>query len=286
MNKNNPTLSFVKDLYTIWITERPTTFAAALAYYGIFSFAPIIFIVFTIAGIFINTQDLVYKLTKWVSNTMGSEAAQFVQDSITALSQKTSGGTTITTIIGFLVLFFAASMMFFQIQYALNTLWLVPKGSKKTVFALVRGRLMAWLMLLGLAILVILAGIGNIIISLFRTTLNLETSITYGSMVLFIGLLIISVTLIFKVLPDARIAWRDAWIGGFVTAVLIALGFVFLKIYWSFSKINSALDAAGAVAVFLFTFYIIAQLFLFGAVFTRVYANRYGSKILPATPAE
>ena len=281
MSKSESVVKFLKELYNIWITERPSTLAAALAYYSLFSFAPVIFIAFSIASFFIDVQALVGEIIKRVENTLGAEAAQYIQETVLSISQTATGGSTLTTLIGYVALIFAASMLFFQLQYALNMIWKVPVAEKQGTLALIKGRFMAFLMVIGLGFLMIVAAVGNIIVSFLQTYIDLGSPVSFITIIAFIGLMTISIALVYKYLPDADIAWGDVGVGSIVTAVLIALGGWLLGIYFTYSNSTSALAVAGAVAVLLIAFYIFAQIFLFGAVFTRVYASMFGSKIVP-----
>jgi membrane protein len=140
---------------------------------------------------------------------------------------------------------------------------------------------MAFLIVIGIGLLMIIATVTNIIVSFLQTYIDLGSPVSFITIIAFIGLMTISIALIYKYLPDVDIAWGDVGVGSIVTAVLMALGGWLLGIYFTYSNITSAVAVAGAVAVLLIAFYIFAQIFLFGAVFTRVYASMFGSKIVP-----
>ena len=156
---------------------------------------------------------------------------------------------------------FAASMMFFQLQLALNTIWKVPPAEKRGMLALIRGHLLAFLMVLGLALLVFLAAFANLIISLIQSYKFFSNSVPTTGILIFIGLLTVACAPIYKILPQVEIAWRDVWIGSIVTTLLITLGSWLLGIYFRFTNFSSALDTVGAMAIFLVAFYIYAQNF-------------------------
>ena len=281
MRTKDRILNFVKAIYKIWVNERPTTLAAALAYYSLFSFAPAIFIALTIVGIFLNEQEVVARFLVKIEQTFGSEMATFIQDSVLSVSQSTSESSTLISIIGFIALFLAASMLFFQLQYALNTIWEVPPPKQGATFSLIKNRLLAFAMVIGIGILMIAATMFSIISSSFASLLRLDIMTQLLNACGAIALLTISLALIYKILPEVEIRWRDVWIGSAVTAILIVVGVRLLGLYLSSTRFTSALEAAGTVAVLLITFYILAQIFLFGAVFTRVYASIFGTKITP-----
>lgn len=278
-------LSFGKELYRIWITERPTQFAAALAYYAIFSFVPVIYIAFTLADLFVTRLSVAEQFYAQVTNLLGDELAYFVRDAVTSLALRTTGGTTLTSLIGFVALAFSASLMFLQLQYTLNTIWQVPPPSRGQTRAYVRDRLLSFLIVLGIALLLIVAAVFDLMISILGAYVDFRGPVPIVSFFAFAGLATLSLALIYKVLPNARVVWRDVWVGAAVTAVLVTAGVYLLGFYLGASRFGSALEAAGAVAFFLMAFYFLGQIFVFGAVFTRVYASRFGSGILPREEA-
>lgn len=272
---------FVKEIYGIWITERPTQFAAALAYYAIFSFVPVIYIALTVASLFLGqlleTEDLSAKVT----NLLGAELSSALQDAVISLGERTMSGTTLTSVIAFLILAFTASLIFFQLQHALNSLWQVPPPKRGATLAFVRNRLLAFAMVLGVVLFMILAAVVSAAISIISSFVSLGLVVTLVNLVAFTALLALSFALIFKFLPNAVVAWRDVWLGAGVAAVLIMIGVQLFSLYLGASRLSSALEAAGAVAIFLMAFYYMGQIFVLGALFIRVYASMFGSGIVP-----
>jgi membrane protein len=274
-------LAFVKEIYRIWITERPAQFAAALAYYSLFSFVPVIYVAYAVADLLLGRLSTAEMLYAEVSNLFGEQVAQALQEAMIALAEKTAGGTTLTSLIGFVVLVFAASMVFFQLQHALNTIWQVPPPSRDETRAYVKNRLLALVMVLGVGLLVMAATVVGMVVSFVTSRLGLGGPLPVFSLVAFTGLVALAFALVFKLLPNAKVAWRDVWAGAAVTALLVTIGIYVVQLYLSASRLSSALDAAGSAAVFLMGFYFFGQIVVFGAVFTRVYASMFGSKILP-----
>lgn len=278
-------MAFLREIYLIWITERPAQFAASLAYYGIFAFVPIIFIGLTIAGVLIDEVSAADQLLGQVSNTLGADAAGMLEDSLARLSQERSRGTVLASVISFLALLSAASLMFFQLQFTLNSIWRMPTPEGGQTSSYVRKRLMAFAMVFGVGLFLLAATLVNLAVGALGSLLGLDATAVGITFLTNVGLATVALALIYKVLPDAEVTWRDVWIGSGLTAVIIALGLSLVRIYLSRSSAGSALEAAGAVAVFLLTFYFVGQIFVFGAVFTRVYASIYGSKIIPRASA-
>ena len=272
---------FLKEIYGIWISERPTQFAAALAYYAIFSFVPVIYIAFTITELVIERLSVEEQFYAQVSNLLGAEVAQALQEAVTGLAQRTGGDTTLTTVIGFVALAFTASLAFFQLQHTLNTLWKVPPPRRGQTRAYILNRLLALAMVLGVALLLIVAAVANLLVSLVNARVQWGGFVSTANFVGLAGLAALTFALIYKVLPNAKVAWRHVWVGAGVAALLLTVGLSLVKLYLSAGRFSSALEAAGAAAVFLMAFYYLGQIFVLGAVVIRVFASMSGSKIVP-----
>lgn len=273
---------FFSEVYAIWINERPNQLAAALAYYGMFSFAPVIFISFTIAGLFIHQIDFANQLYLRLEFVFGPETAAQIQDLVLTVSETSQGSSFLVSLISFLALFFAASGLFFQVQFALNTIWRVPPPQKGGTQAFIRKRAFSFVMVIGVGLLLIVATMVNVVLAWFGSFLEtylglgrVNLLLTFGATV---GLMMLSFALLYKILPDARVAWRDVWLGALSASLLVMLAGGVAAIYFRTGLGGSAFAAAGAFAVLLIAIYYIAQIFLLGAVITRVYANLYGSR--------
>ena len=274
--------NFILEVYAIWISERPSQLAAALAYYGMFAFAPVIYIGFTIAGIFIDQFVVAGQLYNQLQSILGQEAAVQVRDLVQAISNTNSGGTFLVSLISFLALYFAASGLFFQIQYALNVIWRVPPPKRGHTQAFIRKRLLSFVMVIGVGLLLVLMALVNLILAWFGSLLS--RLIGSGTIPLVLawaaslGLIALSFVLLYKLLPDVRIAWRDTLPGALVAALLVMIAGAIATLYFRSGSVGSAFEAAGAFAVLLLAIFYIAQIFLLGAVITRVYATLHGSR--------
>jgi membrane protein len=258
MNKSPTFLGFVKELYRIWVAERPGQLAAALAYYGVFAFAPVIFIAFAVAGVFIDNLAMSHKVFEQIGNVLGPEAAQLLQDNVETISQTTSGGSPLISL---------------------------PPPAKGETLVLIRQRLFSFVMAIGVGLLLVLATLVNVLLAWFGSFMPIEPSVPISNLIAFVGLVTLSFALIYKVLPDVDIAC-DVWIGAAVTALLVTLGGLLVGLFVGNGRIGSALEAAGTFAVILIGIYYAAQIFMFGAVLTRVYASMFGSKAVSAERQE
>ena len=251
----NKLVLFLKEIYGIWISERPTQFAAALAYYSIFSLVPVIYITFTITELVIERLSVAETFYTRIANLLGAEIAQALQEAVTGLAEKTAGDTTLTTIIGFVALVFTASMTFVQLQRTLNTIWKVPPPSRGQNRAYVLNRLLAFAMVLGVALLFIVAAAANTLISLVNSQVQWGGFVSITNFFGLAALAALTFALLYKVLPNAKVAWRHVWVGAGLAALLLTAGLSLVKLYLSASRFSSALEAAGAAAVFLMAFY-------------------------------
>ncbi|MFC2046071.1 YihY/virulence factor BrkB family protein [Chloroflexota bacterium] len=270
--------SFMTDLYSTWSADKPSRLAAALAYYGMFSIAPMLYIALTVAGIFVNEAAVTDRLFEQFARNLGPEMSQYLQDIVVGASQSSSGGSVLASLISFGALLYAATGLFSHLQYTLNTIWDVPPASYAGTVALIKNRLLAFVMVLGVALLFVVAAFASVVISILGSWLEWASYVPLATHGVLVGLLAVSFALIYKVVPDTDIAWRDVWLGAVVTALLFAAGRWVIGFYLRHSSVTSAFQAAGALAVLLIAMYYLVQIFLFGAVFTKVYASRAGSR--------
>ncbi len=278
MNKKPSVIDFLKELYNIWVVERPVVLAAALAYYSMFSFAPVIYIAFTVAGFFIDSLLLDSHVIDRLERVLSPELIEYIQNMVDQVGEKATGSNWLLSLIGIIALLYAASGLFFQLQNALNTIWNAPPPQNGGTSNFIRQRLFSFLMVLGVGLLLIVVTLVSLIISILRSILPVSGNLQLGSLIAFIGIVTLSFALLYKILPDIKVAWRDVWLGAGLAAFLVTIGGFLLGWYVSNSGVSSALAAAGTFAVILVAFYYMAQIFLFGALFGRVYTYMYGSK--------
>jgi len=269
--------AFVKELYQIWIGERPSQLGAGCAYYAMFSAAPVIYIAIYIGGIFLDELAIAERFYAQISQVMGGETAAFLEQMVENVAIDTSSGTPINTIVSVVALILAASSIFFYLQYVLNAVWKVPPPKRGATGSMVGNKLITFVLVIGVGLLLVVAAAMNILLTLIANFFDIG-NLMVANFAAMLALGTLAIAIIFKVLPNIKITWRDVWVGALVTALLLAIGGWGLGIYLANSSITSAFSAAGTVAVFLISVFFFAQLFLFGAVFTRVYATIFGSK--------
>lgn len=265
-----------------WNSHNAPQIGAALAYYTVFSMAPILIIAIAVAGAVFGAETARAQVSLELQGLLGETGAKAIEEMLASTRQQGSG--VLATLIGLATFFIGATGLFANLQDALNLIWDAPPPTKKPVFTLIRSRFLSFamvlvigfLLLVSLVISAVLSGLqdsflgGILATPVIAQTINISISIVVTA-VLF--------ALIYKVLPDVKIAWKDVAVGAGVTALLFALGKLFIGLYLGNSSLSSAYGAAGSFVVMLVWVYYSAQLILFGAEFTQVYAHRHGSKI-------
>jgi membrane protein len=274
--------------YQGWKEDKASRLSAALAYYTIFSLAPLLIIVIAITGLFWQPGAVQEQVMSQIRGLVGVEGASFVSDLLNSASNPARGVTA--AILGIITLIFGALGVFNELHNALNTIWEVEeeetKGFLQSVKKIIFDRFLSFTMILGIGFLLLVSLVISAGLSAVQQTLGNAFPLSeliwqIINLVVSIGVITILFALIYKFLPDAEIAWRDVWLGAFVTAVLFSLGKTLIGIYLGNSAVASSFGAAGSLVLLLLWIYYSAQILLFGAEFTQVYANNYGSKILP-----
>jgi membrane protein len=274
---------------TEWSEDKAPRLGAALAYYTIFAIAPLLIIAIGIAGLVYGEEAAQGQVAREIQDTLGRPVAEAIQDLIQHTSR--SGAGPIATVIGLGTLLFGAAGLFWQLQDALDTVWKVAPRPGRGILGIIRDRSLSFLMVLGIGLLLLASLVVTtalVALSKWVTLPELPGGISLWQAlngivsVVFITLLF---AMIYKVLPDAKIAWGDVWLGSALTAVLFTLGRQLIGWYLGYAGLASAFGAAGSVVVILIWVYYSSQIFLFGAEFTRVYAEFRGSPLEPTSNA-
>ncbi len=286
-------LSAFRETFESWNADRAPRLAAALAYYAIFSIAPLLVIVVAIAGAVYGENAVRGELSLALQNIVGAEAADFVQEIVISIQTAPSGRAA--TIISIVVIAFGAMNFFAALQDALNTIWGVSphlRDARAGIVFFIKSRLLSFLMvgIIGLLILSFIA-FSSLISAVITLGSNmnvlpgfLPTLLRILDLFLSTAVLTLLFAIIFKVLPDAYIAWEDVFFGSLMTGLLFVIGETALSLYLGSGAVASVFGAAGALVVLLVWVYYSAQILLLGAEFTRVFAKRRGAHIRPRSP--
>lgn len=286
MNNAGSLREFVTQIYRAYVLERPTHFAASLAYYSLFSLVPIIYIAFSLAGLFIDSESTAERMMENIESTLGADVAEMLITTLETVSEGNSRSSLLQRSISFVAMLAGASLMFFQLQYALNCIWGIPPVAKGGTRQFVLNRLLAFVMVLCVGLLVVLVAITNFVMSFLDSQFNIEAISPLVSLGTTVVIGMVSMALMFKFLPNAIVSWKDVLVGGFVTTVLLIGGAKLLGWYVARGSYASAFEAAGTVAVLLIAIYFLAQFLVFGTVFTRIYADTFGDGIRPRGSAD
>ena len=278
-----------KETFQEWQRDKASLLAAALAYYTVFSITPLLVIAIAIAGAVFGQDTAKGEILAQVNDLVGEKGAQAIEMTLDNVNQPQLKSAA--SIISIIVLLIGASGVFAQLQDALNTVWNVKAKPKGGIWLFIRKRLLSFgmvlvigfLLLVSLIVSAVLAGISKLEISPLPGFTPLWQLLNFGVSFGFISLLF---ALIYKYLPDAKIRWKDVWVGAIITALLFSLGKYLIGLYLGRGSFGSAYGAAGSLIVFLAWVFYSAQILLFGAEFTQVYARKYGRQIRPNKHSE
>jgi len=277
-------LKLIQDAFAEWQRDRAAILAAALAYYTAFSLAPVLVIVIAVVSFVFGADAAQGEIAAKLSDLIGVNSANFVLSIVEGVRKPQTGWLSTSLSIG--VLIFSATIIFNQLQVCLNLIWHVRRPPRQSLWAIVLHRVMSFAMVLGISVLLVLSMLLSTLLAIVSNLLSatLPPIVIFWRLVdvvLSFCLVTFSFGMIYKFLPDARIAWSDVWIGALITSALSSLGKYLLGFYLAQFGFGSVFGAASSFVVILFWVYYSTQILLFGAELTKVYANRYGSQIVP-----
>jgi membrane protein len=279
----------VRETFSKWIDDKSPRLAASLAYYTVFAMAPTLVIVIAVAAMFFGHDAAQGKIVSQIQGLVGRDGAEAVQTVLKNSAQQDAG--VIATIVGFVVLLAGATSVFIELQDSLNSIWGVAPKPGRGITGLLRDRFLSFAMVIGVGFVLMVSLLVSAAIAALGDWLGhampgvsvvllqvLQNAISIAIFTVLIGA-------IYKVLPDARIAWRDVLVGASITAVLFTIGKFLIGLYLGQGSVASTYGAAGSLAVLLVWVYYSALIFFLGAEFTQVYANRWGRRVEPSANA-
>ncbi len=271
---------FVKAVKS-WVDDYAPSMGAAISYYTVFSLAPLLVIVIALAGAFFGREAVQGVIVEQLTGLIGRDGARLVEDLVRAASDTDKG--LIAGLISFFVLLVGATTVFAELQSALDRIWHVPDAKKPSgVMAILRARLLSFGLILGLAFLLTISLVVSAGVAAFGTWMGgmmpgSEAMLHAINLLVSLSIATLLFAMIFKLMPSTLIAWRDVWVGAFVTAVLFEVGKLVIGLYLGKSGVTESFAAAGSLVVLLAWVYYAAQIFLLGAEFTKAYADAHGS---------
>jgi membrane protein len=273
-------LGVLVQAFRAWLDDYAPSMGAALAYYTLFSVAPLLLIVISVAGLFFGEEAARGEIMSQLSGLLGAESAKAVESLLQALNRPRSG--IVGSLAGVAVLLVGATTVFAELQDAMDRIWRAPSRPPGGLWAFLRARLLSLGLILGIGFLLIV----SLVVSAALAALSRWWSPWFGEMALalqlldfVVGFLFVAAlfAMIYKWMPRLKVAWRDVFFGSGITALLFALGKTAIATYIGTTGIASAYGAAASLVVMMLWVYWSAQIFLLGAEITWVYANRFGS---------
>jgi len=265
-----------------WWDDNALRLSAALSYYTLFSLAPLLIIAIAVAGFVFGEKAVQGELMGQIQGFVGADSALAIQGMIESARKPSAG--VFATVISLVTLVVASTGVFAELQDALNTIWKIKPRTGRGITGAARDRFMSFVLVIGVGFLLIvslilsaaLAAAGKFLDQLLPGP---EFMMHIVNFLVSFAVITLLFALMYKVLPDAHIAWDDVWIGAVVTALLFTVGKFLIGMYIGKSAVASTYGAAGSLVVILVWVYYSAMILFFGAEFTFVYANQYGSHI-------
>ena len=273
-----------RETFVEFFDDRVPMLGAAVAYYTLFSLAPLLVVALAIAGFFFGPEASSGQLASTLGGLLGAQGAEAVQGMVARAYQPGAG--VLAALLGIVALLFGAGGVFGQLQVAMDTIWDVKRRKGRGVKGFVKDRFFSFAMVLGVGFLLLVSLVVTALLSLMGDALSAtlpggEALWQVLNFLISLAILSLLFALLFKVVPDVEVAWRDVLVGGFLTALLFTAGKLLIGLYLGRGTVGSVYGAAGSLVIVLVWVYYSAQIFFLGAEFTQVYANRYGSGSRP-----
>ena len=280
--------ALARDTFRDWSADNAPRLGAALSYYTVFAISPLLVLVIAVAAFFLGTEAARGEIVDTLQSVVGQDIAKTIQEMLVRTKQ--SGSGPVATIISLVTLIIGGTGVMVELKAALNAVWRVKPKGDKPVMSQIRTRLVALALLLSMGFLLLVSLVASAALAWISSQLEsvLPQWIMLGYVVnegLSIAGVALIFALIFKLLPDAKVTWHDVWIGALVTSLLFHLGKFLIGFYLGTASVTSSFGAAGSLAALLVWVYYSSQIVLLGAEFTRTYAERFGSRVVPVEDA-
>ena len=272
----------MKEAVSAWIADYAPSMGAALSYYTLFSIAPLLLIVVSVAGLVFGEEAARGEIFGQLRGMMGDEGAMALQGMLESVNRPEAG--IIGTITGVVLLLVGATTVFGELQDSLDRIFRAPEAEKGGgLWGLIRTRLLSFGMILGIGFLLIV----SLVLSAALAALAKWWSPIFGGWTILagifnqlvsFGLITLAFAMIYKFMPRVELAWHDVWIGAIATSIMFAIGKYLIGLYIGRAGVSSGFGAAGSLAVVMVWVYYSGQIFLLGAEFTRLYALEHGSR--------
>lgn len=281
--------TLLKDTYREWSEREPFSNSIIISYYTIFSLPGLLVIIINVAGYFFGYEAVTNQVSAQIGGVVGGDTAKSIQEMIANASR--SEGKGLSTVLSIATLMFGATGVFYQLQRILNKMWEVTPKPDGKIMKIIRDRVFSFGLVLVIGFLLLV----SLVLSAAVTTVSrwVSSNISEALVVLFsaieilfsIGVITLLFAAIFKFLPDAKIRWKDVWVGAVLTACLFVIAKFLLGLYFGHSDPASTYGSAGSIILIMLWVSYSGLILLFGAEFTKVYADAYGARVVPTEGA-
>jgi membrane protein len=266
----------IKEAGKDWVEDKAAQQGAALAFYSVLSLAPLVVVSLVLASAFV--EDAGVQFGAQVESMVGKEGAEAIGSMVQSNKNKPGAGS-IAGVLGIITLIFGASGVFGQLQESMNTIWDAKPNPKAGVWGLIRSRFLSFAMVLGTGFLLLVSLLLSTAIAAIGTYLGSgfpgsEALVHTANAIATFIVVTLLFAMIFKLLPDKKIAWRDVWVGALLTAILFTIGKMLIGLYLGKAAVGSSYGAAGSLVVLLVWIYYSSQVLFFGAELAHTYAER------------
>jgi membrane protein len=282
------TWQLVRDIVVAWNEDKAPRLAGALAFYTMFTLAPLLILTIGLAGLAFGQEAARGQIVGQIQGLVGFESAHAIEDFLEQIGTSRSGG--FVTFVGLATLLLGIWWVFGELQDALNTIWEVAPKPGRSLWKVARIRLVSFAMMIGVGFLLLVSLVISAALSALGTYLigllpEFETMLQLLNFVISFAVITLLFAMIYKIVPDVLISWSDVWIGAAFTALLYTIGKYLIGVYLGTSSTASTYGAAGSLVIILIWIYYSAQILFLGAEFTKIYAQRYGSRLIPLSIA-
>ena len=282
-------LPLLKEAASDWIDDGAMRLSSSLAYYAIFSLAPLLVILISIAGLVFGEEAARGQLSQQIAVLAGRGAGDAIQAAVQSSASQKSGGV-LATIVSTGLLLFGASTVFAELKDSLNIIWGVIVKPGRPFLTLMHDRFFSFSIVLAIGFLLLVSLVISVLLALLGKYMSLRfelPSAVWQAWDFIISFIVVSslFALIFKLLPNVRLRWRDVWLGAVATSLLFTIGKLIIGYYLATSSIASSFGAAGSVVIVLAWIYYSACILFFGAEITKIFVRKFGSGIVPNSRA-
>lgn len=278
-------VELLKETYREWSSDQAPQLGAALAFYTIFSLAPLLVIIVAIVGVVLGRETVQVHLLQELTELVGKNNATTIMSTVKGYYDPGSGLRA--TLMAFFLMLLGSTKVFMMLKNALNTMWDVEAAPVSGIKKMIKDRFVSFGVVLGSGFLLLVFLVASSVLAAASQYMGHVFPVIFqiADFVLSIIIITLLFAMLYKFLPDVEITWDDVWVGAAITALLLTLGKILLNVYLTRSTVSSAYGAAGSLVVFLLWVYYSAQIVFVGAEFTQVYARKYGTAIEPKESA-